>query len=259
MTRSNPGNADNVTERQLRASTAVDGTLPAELWDVTTADVSLGASPSAADILFPWRTVLQSNSPQCERRSPDYVEGAAAGHFYERTRLDPVIDGATGFDGFVTGSKHGYLEWPAGERTRTLLGRHDTKPADATEQLIQHEGRQKRVLTRPGGSIIEEVRELFLSLPGGDFCGLSFHGAGHTDCRELLTLLMQIRHPRTNLPLPSFATKIHFFTGIRKNALGSWYRVRFQPVGFATFDEYQEAKKLAELVKRGVARGASPE
>ena len=58
--------------------------LPAELLDQTAADAGRGVSTKAEDQLIPILYVLQTNSPACDSRGPDYIDGAEPGHFLLR-------------------------------------------------------------------------------------------------------------------------------------------------------------------------------
>ncbi len=57
---------------------------PAHLAEFAAQDAGLGVSTSAEDNLVPLLYVLQPLSPQVDRRSPQYIEGAEAGDIYLR-------------------------------------------------------------------------------------------------------------------------------------------------------------------------------
>src|SRR6516165_1233067 len=66
--------------------------LPAELADLAVVDAGRGVSTKAEDAITPLITILQNNSPQCDKRGPEYVDGAEPGRFWLRNAVDPIRD-----------------------------------------------------------------------------------------------------------------------------------------------------------------------
>jgi hypothetical protein len=87
MTTSAPQNAPQDATSPLAP---IPDQLPAEWLDEATRDAGLGVSDKAEDLLVPTLTVLQQNSPQCDKRGSKYVPDAEAGDFYLRTSLTPI-------------------------------------------------------------------------------------------------------------------------------------------------------------------------
>jgi hypothetical protein len=103
--------------------------VPDELLDVTAQDAGLGVSRDPADLILPLITVLQQNSPQCEKRDPAYINGAEPSCFWFRNDLIPIRDGVAGFICIPCDMDTVWLEWGP-TRGSGLLGRHLEQPTD---------------------------------------------------------------------------------------------------------------------------------
>jgi hypothetical protein len=226
--------------------------VPDELLDITAQDAGLGSSPDPQDRLLPLITVLQSNSPICDKRSPSHIAGAEPGNFHFRNDLIPIRDGLTGFICIPCGLQRVWLEWGP-TRGSGLFGRHLQQLNNLIPRQSDDGGRVNMV--RPdNGNVIQEVREAFI-LVGGKPYVLSFHGTGHTVARMWHTMMDQVLHPKTGKPMPVCAQRYQVTTINKSNSKGSWFipKVEFRDF-VATRAEYDNAKQFVEIVKRGTYR-----
>jgi hypothetical protein len=68
----------------------------------------------------------------------------------------------------------------------------------------------------------------------------------------------QFRHPKTNDVMPAFSRKYKLTTVPASNAIGKWFGLQFNLLGFVTKREYDAAKSLYLAVKRGEKRAEAP-
>jgi hypothetical protein len=224
-----------------------------EMLALTAEDAGFGVSTDPADLILPLITVLQNNSPICDMRSADYIDGAVAGAFWFRGDRIEIRDGVIGFDCVPVKMVPGWLEWGP-SRGDGLRGRHLKQPEDVETRISQEDGRSKQQLVRRGtGNVLQEVREFFVMVDGKPYV-LSFHGSGHTVARKWQTYFNQFRHPKTGGIMPSYSRRYHLVTVTQNNKLGRWFNVKFEDRGDVTMPEYLAARELHAIVKRGAFR-----
>jgi hypothetical protein len=196
-------------------------------------------------------TVLQSNSPICDKRSPSHIAGAEPGNFWFRNDLIPILDGLTGFICTPCGLVHEWLEWGP-TLGSGLFGRHLQPPADVISR--KNEDGRMVMVRRDSGNALQDVRE-FLVLVNGKPYIFSMHGTAHTVARQWVSFMDQVRHPQTNKPMPVCSQRYLVTTIARSSAKGSWFVPKVEFRGFvASRAEYDTAKEFAEIVKRGTYR-----
>jgi hypothetical protein len=219
--------------------------LPDYLDKLAERDVGAGVSSNFEDQLTPIINVLQTNSPQCDSRGPEFVADAAPGLFYLRASTTPIRET---LDVIPCGQMHSFLEWRAGRQG--LVGRHAELPEDVQIEIDASSGR--RMFVRPDTkNTIQDTRELYLIVDGSPWM-LPCYGTRHTFARKLMSYFNQQKHPRTGLLLPTYAKRYRLSTVAQSNAKGRWFNVAFADLGFVSLPEYQQAKLLHETVERGV-------
>jgi hypothetical protein len=228
------------------------GALPAvpdELLEITKHDAGDGLSHDPADQLLPLVVVLQQNSPQCNKRLPEHIDGAEAGRFWFRNDVIPIRDE---FDCIRCGSEHVWLEWGP-MRGSGLFGRYLQKPDNLVQRKSEENGRLEWI--RPDNKhVIQETREAYLLIDGKPYV-LSFHGSGHTIARQWESRLHQTLHPETKREMPAYSQVYHLSTFADSNSKGDWFSVKVDFSGFVqSREEYDRAKEFAQVIKRGTYR-----
>jgi len=140
------------------------------------------------------------------------------------------------------------------------VARHDTPPADMVEKMVrdQETGRERTMLIRSGnGNIIQDTREFFLLCEGHPY-DLPCTGTKHTFARQWQTMFHQFKHPKTGGVMPSFSRKYRLTTVPMSNAVGQWFGLKFQDLGYVTKPEYEAAKAFHLAVKRGEKKAEAP-
>jgi hypothetical protein len=223
--------------------------LPAELSDQTALDAGKGVSQDWGDRTIPLLGILQTNSPVCDKRGPEYIEGAEPGHIWMRGALEPIRDGVIGIVVIPCDMLNSWIEWAPNRGG--FVARHDHQPSDAVANVaVTESGHNRRVLVRPSGTEVEHNREFFVLCEGAYYL-LPLKSTGHKFAREWQTHFNLFRHPKTGAVLPSFSRKYRLTTKPRTNAMGRWFVFQFADEGFVSLPEYQAAKELNEIVEQG--------
>jgi hypothetical protein len=225
--------------------------------DMYEQDSGKGVSFKQEDQLIPLIYILQSNSPVCEKRGDSYIEGAEPGHFWLRNSLDPIADGEHGIDVTPIVMKRTWIEWLPNRQG--FVGRHDAPPSDMVERMVRgDDGKEKQVLVREeSGNIIQDTREFYL-LVGRQGFVLPCSGTKHSFARQWQTMFHQFRHPKTNDVLPAFARKYRLTTVPQSNALGKWFGIKFQDLGWNSKEEYVVARNFFDSVESGEKKAEAP-
>ena len=232
--------------------------VPDDLLGATETDAGMGVSFKQEDQLLPLIYILQSNSPVVDKRDPSHVEGAEAGHFWLRNSLIPIRDGVIGIDVIPCEMQRTWIEWLPNRQG--FVARHEEAPVDMEERIQRDSetGREKVILVRKGnGNIIQDTREFFIVCDGQPF-DLPCTGTKHTFARQWQTMFHQFRHPKTGGVMPAFSRKYKLTTVPMSNAIGKWFGLKFQDLGFVSKAEYDSARSLHMAVKRGEKRGEAP-
>jgi hypothetical protein len=199
--------------------------------------------------------VLQSNSPQCDKRGSGYIEDAEPGHFWKRYALDPIHDGEVGIHTIYCGMDYAFVEWPPG-RLGFPVARHDARPADT--ELVQDGSQQRpKLIRRSTNNVIEETRDLYLLVEGRGYV-FSCTGTKHTFAKQWQSYFHEFRHPETGAVLPSFARKYRLTTYPDSNGLGQWFGVKFKDLGWVSEAEYFAAREFSRYVASGAQRVEPP-
>jgi hypothetical protein len=234
---------------------SINDQLPTELEQPQ--DAGIGVSHDQADQLTPIVTTLQTNSPQCDVRGVDYVNGAEPGRFWLRNSDPPIREW---LDVIPCGMLHTFTEWL--QNRQGYVGRHGDLPNDTQITIDSSSGRRTYVRTS-NKNVLEDTRELYLMIDG-TLHMLPATGTKHTFVRALETFFHQQRNPKTGNVLPSFAHLLRLTTVPRSNSKGRWFDLKFETIRgddgrrvWPSLAQYQQAKALTEGVERGLPLLAS--
>lgn len=244
-----PGNA-----LQTKANQNV---VPEDLLDLTEQDAGLGVSFKQEDQLLPLIYILQSNSPATDKRGDAYIEGAEPGHFWMRNSIIPIRDGVVGIEVIPCEMMRTWIEWLPNRQG--FVTRHDAPPSDMVERIVKDDsGREKMILVRSSnGNIIQDTREFFLLADGHPF-DLPCTGTKHTFARQWQTMFHQFLHPKTGGVMPACSRRYRLTTVPMSNAIGKWFGLKFQDLGYIPRAEYEVAAHFAKAVKRGEKKAEAP-
>jgi hypothetical protein len=237
-------------------TTVTQGFVSQELLDVSEQDEGLGVSFKPEDQLLPLIYVLQTNSPSVNKRGDAYIQGAEPGHFWLRNSLNPIRDGAEGIAVIPCEMVRTWIEWLPNRGG--FVARHDIPPQDMVTKLVRgDDGRERSVLQRESGNILQDTREFYVIEHGFPYV-LPCTGTKHTFARSWQSMFHQFRHPKTGKIMSAFTRKYRLTTVPMSNAVGEWFGLKFQDMGEVTISEYNEAKAFYYAVKKGEKKAEAP-
>jgi hypothetical protein len=226
--------------------------IPAELRERAKRDAGEGVSSKAEDQLIPLIYVLQSNSPQVDKRGNAYEENAEPGDFFLRGAINPVRSGIEGIEAQPCMMLRKWVEWLPSRRG--YVTEHDQPPADLESRISSENTIEKTELVRKSnGNTIVDTRQFYLIVEGQPFV-LPCYSTRHTFARKWQTDLNQRRHPDTGNVLPAFLHRYRLTTYPDENAKGKYFSLKFTYIGPVSAPEYDLGKRLYEAVTRGIAR-----
>ena len=88
--------AKKLEANELVVAEGTKSALPAALAAMMEKDAGKGVSTAQEDNLVPLIYVLQTNSPQVNKRDERYIEGAEPGDLWLRNAPQPIVKGAEG-------------------------------------------------------------------------------------------------------------------------------------------------------------------
>lgn len=229
-----------------------------------------------ADFAIPFLSVLQTNSPECDKQSPKYIDGAEAGMLFNTVSKE-LIDGKAGVVIVPCDTSHVFVEWvprtEGGGGGAGFRGIHDTDSdiVKAAKAAAQESGAFGKLPTEDKTELVETfyVFGLFLddvdSEEAVDFVMIPFTS---TKIKKYKSIMSRLRTFKGNPPL--FAHRICIRSVPDKNAKGSFYNFDVVPaidddVGASlippTLDGQPHplltsAKQFQTQIRAGSARGA---
>jgi hypothetical protein len=183
--------------------------------------------------------LLQSNSPELDRRQAKFVPGASAGDYLFADRKPPVVNGEKGFRAQIIAMRPAWVEkLPGNAGTVT---EHPLRPTDAAWTIDGETGRN--VLRRVNGNNVEET--IFLTIALADEEGRVDHDSVYTMrirstglsawrnqlVKPLNKKSMWIEADGVSQPSPVFGVIMRVASESMSNANGSWYVPSFEILG----------------------------
>lgn len=218
-----------------------------------------GVSTDASDNLVPLIYVLQTNSPQCDRNSAGYIDGAAGGSIWLRNLADPLVDGSAGIVFQPCYFYKEWVEWRPRGMGGGFIGRHgwsaDTEfgqPKDA-RQVPHPEHKDKLIWATPAGNELVETRYHagYVITPTGPVpFVIPLKSTGHTFSKNWM---FSMQNERMNgKPLDSWLSYWRLTTRQRSNKDGKWYVFEAKKEGWApTAADVDRGQQLFEAFRAG--------
>lgn len=182
-----------------------------------------GVSNDKDDQLIPLVYVLQAQSPQCNKRSSDYVEGAEAGAILLRNSGLPAISGDVGIVCQPIFFSKDFVEWIPRSAGGGFVGRHDTRPPEAVDQPDPQNPNKTQILM-PNKNELRETRYhvVRIYLPDGSKMPfvIPMSSSAHTSSRGWMAQMAS--KVIGGNQAPSYACLYRLKTKERTNAAGTW-------------------------------------
>jgi hypothetical protein len=219
--------AKNETEKKL---SVVEPNLP-DVIDPYLAEMesTRGATVShrLEDNVLPLVRLLQTNSPEVNRRNAAYVEGASPGDWYFRDAPVEIVRGEEGFEIQPIMIDHVYVQWKAerGGFSGKTYPFNDIPPeAKMRIDINQETGAQFEVLGMPNGDYLEDTIYIY-GLVRKRLWVIPCRSTGLTVARRFNVALSHLM--LDDLELPVFGSTWRFTTRLTQNNKGEWFIPHF--------------------------------
>jgi hypothetical protein len=229
---------------------------PAFLQDQMKDHLGKGTSQAAEDNLIPLIYILQSNSPQVNRRSPDYIDGAKDGDFWLKgTKV--VFDGDEGMVFQPCYFSKDWVEWIPRKAGGGIVNRYAECPPEAELKEVESDdepGKMQKKYIMPNGNEVIETRYHtgFVCLPDGRRMPyvLPLKSTGHTSSKQWM-VLMNSKQVAGGVA-PSWACLYTLKTKSRSNSSGTWNVLEAEDAGWVqTQAEFEAGAKLNAQMASG--------
>lgn len=228
-------------------------------------DAGKGTSQKAEDNIVPLVYILQTNSPQVNRRSEAYIEGAEPGDIWLRHSPTPIVKGTEGIIFVPCFWWKDLVEWIPRDAGGGFVGRHayelDAKgepvlPADTTIERDKTNPQKVRFVRQNGNELVLTANHAgFVVLPDGKWLPyvIPLKSTGLTVSRQFM-FQMNSKRTRDGRVLPSFSHRYKMVTRHRKNKEGEWFVPEFLDGQMLTNDDktlYLEGRSLEQAFASG--------
>ena len=231
---------------------------------------------SQSDFAIPFLSVLQTNSPECEKAGDRYIDGAEAGMLFNTVSKE-LIDGEAGLVLVPCDTSHSFVEWvprdSGGGGGAGFRGIHevDSQIVKECKAAAAESGAFGKLPTPDKTELVETFYVFALLLDGVDavepreFVMIPFTS---TKIKKYKGIMYRLRMFKGNPPL--FAHRVLLKSVPDKNAKGSFYNFDLAPavdndvaaslipptLDGAPHPLLVAAKLFQKQIRSGAARGA---
>lgn len=239
-------------ELATAANTAVSDN--SELEALLAANAGAGTSSDPEHNTIPMIYVLQTNSPQVNKRNDKYVKDAEPGDLWLKNGVTPVVKGTEGVLFQPCHLQWAWVEWKPNREG--FVAAHNTRPADASQQ--QTDPNDDRLSwVRSNGNLVVETCYVYGLINMHQPYVIPLSSSGFRVARDWNTDIRNRKHNGRTLPV--FGTKYKLKTVLRNNAKGEWFTLGFEFVeGLPSADEVKNGLDFFKSVSAGEKRAEQP-
>lgn len=218
------------------------------------AGTGIGLSKDQADNLTPIVKILQALSPQCVKRSPDYLPDAEPGDIFLRGAPDPLVKADEGILFQPCKFFKEWLEWIPRDAGGGLVNRFRDEDLEKMVQAGELERTSDKFLVhyhrteKPDETEFVETRYFAgYVIKDGDFLPyvVTFSSTGHKVARAWMTLMNQLGGD-------IWAYAYRLTTRPESNAMGEWFNFDIKKAGaFKNPEDRDRGRKLYQAFTTG--------
>ena len=181
-----------------------------------------GTSASAEHNTIPMIYVLQTNSPQVNKRGDAYIQNAEAGDLWLKNAASPIVKGTEGALFQPVHFQWAWVEWKPNRGG--FVGAHGERPADAVQKQMDPDDDRMSWVRANGNQVVETCYVYGLVNMDLPYV-IPLSSSGFKVARDWNT---NARARKLNgKPLPLFATKYRLTSVFRSNDRGEWFTLGF--------------------------------
>ena len=219
--------------------------LPDYLRDDIATYSGAGTSSASKDNILPWLVVLQKNSPQVNKKDPNYVTGAEAGMVLNRA-TNKVYDAENeGILVIPAAFSKAIMEWEprvGGAGGKPPVAMHP----ETTSLLKQARLNEKQTLVLPNGNeLLETAFEIVILVDEQEPAVISMAKSALQASRRWMSLKRSFKVGNPPVVAPSFMRMYRLKTTWVQNDKGDWYNWQAEDAGWVNDSYlYSAAKQL---------------
>lgn len=225
-----------------------------EVEDLLNEFAGAGTSAAVEHNTVPMIYVLQSNSPQVNKRGDAYVQDAEPGDLWLKNGINPIVKGTEGVLFQPVHMQWSWVEWKPSRGG--FVGTHSERPEDAEQKQLDPNSDRMTWVRGNGNEVVETCYVYGLvnmELP----YVIPLSASGFRVARDWNTNARARKY--NGKPLPLFATKYHLTTNFRSNEKGEWFTlgVSFSE-GLPTKEQILNGMEFFKSVSSGAKRAETP-
>ena len=254
--------------RRKEVAVKKDDTLPADIADLIYADIGSGLeNMTADDFAIPRLAILQSNSPQVDKRGEGYIEGAEPSMIIENVS-NGTFDGEKGIVVVPISYRRTIIEWGLRENGGGFVADHGYNPS-LLKELKPVVVKEKTYMLNDKGNQLIDTAEYFVYIVDGDTWSPSVISMSSTQMRKSKRWNTLIDSVKLTAPDGRRVSAAAYFMSYKlttvpeSNEKGSWFGWDIKKNGKTIDLEfgkniYLEAREFNNQIKSGDVKVADP-
>jgi len=213
------------------------------------------------DLAIPFINIIQSNSPQLNKREGKYIEGSEVGMLFN-TVTNELFDGEKGVEVIPCAYQRQLIEWVPREQEGGFVEAHD--PESGILQNTTKNERGKHILPN-GNELINTASHYVILLSptyGPTQSVISMSATQLKKSRRWNTMMVSntVTLPDGSIkPAPSFARAYLLKTVTESNKHGSWFGYEIGEARDVSSDSFKLGATFHQAVMAGTVKAAAPE
>ncbi len=214
-----------------------------------------GTSSAAEHNTIPLVYVLQSNSPQVNKRGDSYVEGAEPGDLWLKNAPNPIIKGTEGVLFQPVDFNFCHVEWKPSRGG--YVASHRERPMDTVQRQLDPNDDRLTWVRANGNEIVETCYVYGLVNMEMPYV-IPLSNSGFRVARDWNTQAKARKYNGKTLPL--FAQKYRIKTVFRSNDRGEWFTLGFDAVeGMPDKNQILAGLEFYKSISAGDKKAESPQ
>jgi hypothetical protein len=225
---------------------------------------------TSEDLLTPYLTMLQKGSPQVDVDSPERIEGATAGMFYNNVTKELFNKDGKGLHIIPAFFEKVYVEWVERSKGGGLKGWHKPESDIVINAIVKNNNSKIGKLVTPSETILMESYRFFViavDFETGVFFPaiMSFASTQIKAAKGWISKseAMKLRNAKGEIYSPAAFSRLWKFTSItQQNESGIWRGWKIDFDRYISLEDpferslYGIAKKFHEHAKQGIVKSA---
>ena len=213
------------------------------------------------DLAIPFINIIQSNSPQLNKREGKYIEGAEVGMLFN-TVTDELFDGETGVEVIPCAYQRTLVEWVPRDQEGGFVTTHNPESGILSQSTKNEKGQD----VLPNGNYLANTASHYIILLSPTYgptqAVISMTSTQLKKSRKWNTQMVSqtITLPDGSVkPKPSFASAYYLKTMPEINKHGSWMGYEIGERREVSKEEFQMSAVFYKAVMSGTIKASNPE